>query len=71
MLGVVDSGRFSSKDVGAASLEKSVSPGAWGGSSREAGMRWSAPKPRTQPSAPSPPQPRLGVMVTGRVTSYS
>jgi hypothetical protein len=64
-------GRFSSKDVGALSVEKSVSPGACGGSSSDAGMRWSAPNPRTQPRAPSPPQLRVGVMVTGRVTLYS
>lgn len=62
-------GRFSSKE--AESVEKRVSPGPWGGSSRGAGMRWRAPKPRTQPRAPSPPQPRAGVMVTGRVTLYS
>jgi len=64
-----DVGRFSSKE--AESWEKSVSPGACGGSSRGAGIRWRAPKPSTQPSAPSPPQLRVGVMVTGLVTLYS
>lgn len=50
---------------------KSVSPGPCGGSSSEAGMRWSAPKPRMQPRAPVPPQVRDGWMVTRRVTLYS
>jgi hypothetical protein len=35
---------------------KRVSPGAWGGSWSGAGRRWRAPKPRTQPRAPDPPQ---------------
>lgn len=50
---------------------KRVSPGAWGGSSSEAGMRCRAPKPRMQPSAPVPPQLREGVRVIRRVTLYS
>lgn len=69
MLEDEERGRFSSKE--ALSVENRVSPGAWGGSSRGAGIRCRAPKPRTQPRAPSPPQPRDGVMVTGRVTLYS
>lgn len=63
-------GRFSSKEL-PWSVAKSVSPGPWGGSSRGAGMRWRAPNPSTHPRAPSPPQPREGVMVSGRVTLYS
>lgn len=52
-------------------VSKRVSPGPAGGSSRGAGRRCSAPKPRTQPRRPWPPQLREGVMVTGRVTLYS
>lgn len=65
--------RFSrgwSKDAGF-ELVKRVSPGPWTGSSRGAGMRCRAPKPRTQPRAPSPPHEREGVRVKGRVTLYS
>ena len=64
-------GRFSSNDVASLLAANKVSPGAAGGSSKDAGMRWRAPKPSTQPNAPSPPQLRVGVMVTGRVTLYS
>jgi hypothetical protein len=38
---------FSLSDV-----SKKVSPGATGGSSSVAGMRWSAPNPRVHPRAP-------------------
>lgn len=53
------------------SVENMVSPGAFGGSSNGAGMRWRAPKPRVQPRAPWPPQVLFGVMSTGLVTLYS
>lgn len=45
----VDNGLFSSY---ASVVENMVSPGAAGGSSSGAGIRWSAPKPSVQPIAP-------------------
>ena len=52
-------------------VSNSVSPGAAGGSVKGGGRRCNAPNPRTQPSAPSPPQLRDGVIVTILVTAYS
>jgi hypothetical protein len=66
--GEVERGLFSSY---ASAVENIVSPGAAGGSSNGAGMRWSAPKPRVHPIAPWPPHERVGVMSTGRVRLYS
>ena len=53
------------------SVANIVSPGAFGGSSSGAGIRWRAPKPRVHPRAPRPPQLFDGVMSTGRVMLYS
>jgi hypothetical protein len=67
-IGEVERGLFSSYT---SAVENIVSPGAAGGSSKGAGIRWSAPKPRVHPIAPWPPHERVGVMSTGRVRLYS
>ena len=73
--GCASSSSLSLLDVAAAAAAAAVSnktsPLPCGGSANTAGSRCSAPYPNTHPNAPSPPQPRLGVMLTKRVTSYS